>query len=371
MTTTPKRILVLGGYGNFGSYICRSLAAEDDIQLIIAGRSGDTCKTFAQSLTDAKHKPEYKIIDARHDLYQALLNLKPHVVIHTCGPFQGQDYTIAKSCIKYGCHYLDLADGRNFVSGINVLHGDAKEKNVSIISGASSVPCLSSAIIDHYLPQFEKLQNIDYGIATAQQTNRGLATTSSVLSYTGQGFKTLINGDMKTVYGWQNLHRHRYPEFGKRFLGNCDIPDLELFPQYYPNLKTIRFYAGVEMSFMHLGLWMLSFLPRWKIIKSLAPFAPKLIKASNLFDGFGSGNSALHMQMSGIGKDRKPLQKTFHLTAKDGHGPYIPCMPAIVLAKQLIRGTFQKAGAFPCVSLITLETYLDALKHLNIQSYDD
>ena len=369
MTTTPKRILILGGYGNFGSYICRTLAAEDDIQLIIAGRNGDKCKAFAKSLTDAKHKPEYKIIDARHDLYQALLNLKPHVVIHTCGPFQEQEYTIAKSCIKYGCHYLDLADGRDFVSGINSLHSDAKEKHISIISGASSVPGLSSAIIDHYLPQFQKLQNIDYGIATAQQTNRGLATTSSVLSYTGQGFTTLIDGDMRTVYGWQDLHRHRYPEFGNRFLGNCDIPDLELFPQYYTDLQNIRFYAGVEMSFMHLGLWLLSFLPRCKVIKSLAPFAKPLIKISNIFDGFGSGNSALHMLMSGIGQDGKQLQKTFHLTAKDGDGPYIPCMPAIILAKQLIRDQFQKHGAFPCVSLITLNTYLDALKHLNIQPH--
>ena len=42
------RILVIGGYGNFGSFISRRLAREPDVTLIIAGRSGDKAKALAQ-----------------------------------------------------------------------------------------------------------------------------------------------------------------------------------------------------------------------------------------------------------------------------------------------------------------------------------
>ena len=35
----PKRVLIIGGYGNFGGTIARALARESDIQLLIGGRS--------------------------------------------------------------------------------------------------------------------------------------------------------------------------------------------------------------------------------------------------------------------------------------------------------------------------------------------
>src|SRR5256885_7469806 len=30
----------------------------------------------------------------------------------------------------------------------------------------------------------------------------------------------------------------------KRWLGSCDVPDLELFPQRYPTVRTVSFQAG-------------------------------------------------------------------------------------------------------------------------------
>jgi hypothetical protein len=33
------RVLIIGGYGNFGSYIARSLKDDADIRLLIGGRS--------------------------------------------------------------------------------------------------------------------------------------------------------------------------------------------------------------------------------------------------------------------------------------------------------------------------------------------
>jgi hypothetical protein len=43
---------------------------------------------------------------------------------------------------------VDLADGRDFVCGIDVLDPQAKAAGVLLLSGASSVPALSSAVVD-------------------------------------------------------------------------------------------------------------------------------------------------------------------------------------------------------------------------------
>jgi NAD(P)-dependent dehydrogenase (short-subunit alcohol dehydrogenase family) len=45
-----KRVLVLGGYGNFGAFISRRLSREPGISLVIAGRSADKARTLADAL---------------------------------------------------------------------------------------------------------------------------------------------------------------------------------------------------------------------------------------------------------------------------------------------------------------------------------
>ncbi len=360
------RILVIGGYGNFGSYICRRLAPHPQIRLIIGGRDAKKAADFAATLTDAAHKPATAVLDITKDMGAVLKSAAPDMVIHTSGPFQGQGYDVAKACIAAGCHYADLADARDFVCGITALDQDAKQSGVTVISGASSVPCLSAAVIDRYKNRFETIDSIDYGIATAQQTNRGLATSSAILSYVGRPFETRMNGKMQKTYGWQNLRSHIYPEIGKRLLADCDIPDLALFPQRYPAVKTIRFGAGTESRLQHLGLWLLSFLPRSGLIKSLAPLAPLLYKISRLFDPFGSGKSAFHLRLTGTDHSGETKTLTFYIIAKSNHGPYIPSMPAIILAQKLAAGDGLPQGAFPCLDVITFEEYQAALNGLDI-----
>lgn len=360
-----KRILIIGGYGNFGSFITKRLAKETNIQIIIAGRSLKKAQELAEKLETANN-PETVMLDIQSALGEALARIKPDIVIHTSGPFQAQGYEVAEACIAQGCHYIDLADGRAFVEGITTLDAKAKEKGALVISGASSVPCLTSALVDHYRGEFQTLESLDYGITTAQKTNRGLATTAAILSYTGMPFLTLIDGKMKTIYGWQGLRARKYPALGWRLLGNCEVPDLGLFPKRYPELKTVRFYAGLEIPFIHITLWMISWLVRIGLIRNLEKAAPLLLKISYLFDWLGTANSGFHMQMSGTGNNGKPKTITFELTARSGDGPYIPCMPAILMAKNLTAGKTAETGAFPCMGFITKDEYLGALDGLDI-----
>ncbi len=360
-----KRVLIIGGYGNFGSYIARSLAGHPNIQLIIAGRSEERARTFCKSL-EAAHKAEGVSFDISREFEARLKDLAPDIVIHTSGPFQSQGYEVAKACIAAQAHYVDLADGQAFVAGIGSLDQAAKKADVLVVSGASSVPCLTSALIDTYRNRFASLESAHYGITTAQKTNRGLATTEAILGYTGKAFPTRINGQEQMVYGWQDLHSQQFSSLGKRYLGNCDIPDLTLFPVRYPELKTIRFYAGLEIPFLHWTLFGISWLVRIGLIPRLEKAAGLMLKLSYLFDSFGSANSGFFMELTG--KDPKDHLKTirFDLTARSGDGPFIPCMPAILMARKLVQDKIDDRGAFPCMGFITLRDYLEALKPLDI-----
>lgn len=359
------RVLIIGGYGNFGGYIARALAADPNISLLIGGRSQEKSDAFAGEL-DSLHAAQGRRIDIDDDVAARLSEIGPDIVIHTTGPFQTQDHRVARAAIAAGAHYLDLADARAFVSTIGELDADARKVGVAVIAGASSVPCLTAAFIDRYRPHFTRLESAVYGIAAAQATNRGLGTAAAILSYVGKPFTILRAGIRKRVFGWQGLHGVRYPELGRRLFGYCDIPDLDLFPTRYPQLKELRFVAGHEVKLLHFGTWLLSWAVRLGLVRSLAPHVERLLNWSFLFDPLGSDKSGFHMFLRGTGRDGKPMEVRIFMIARQVHGPNIPCMPAIILAKRIAAGEPIAPGARPCLDLIDLDELLGSICHLDI-----
>jgi len=297
-----NKVLILGGYGNFGKRIARLLTRQN-IAVIISGRDANKAKILVQALPDGL--AEMAVFDVKETLATRLSELAPTVVINTCGPFQTSDYAVAETCIEHGVHYIDLADGRDFVANIPILDGRAKRNNVAVISGASTVPGLSSAVIEHFRPQFSAIDSLDFGIAPGQRAERGLATTQAILGYVGKKLRRCAG--YETRYGWQDLHSQKYPEIGNRLMANCDIPDLDLLPEKY-GISKIRFSAGMENPVVHLGIWTLSWLVRSGLPIDLAKHSTALLAVSNWFDRLGSADGGMHIILEG--KDRSGRQTT-------------------------------------------------------------
>ncbi len=362
-----RPILILGGYGNFGKRIATQLA-QAGYPVRIAGRNLPKANQLANQLCSQFGEGIATPISCNieQDLPVLLPTLKPAVVIHTCGPFQGADYHVAEQCLAHGIHYIDLADGRDYVCHITQLNAAAQQAGVCIISGASTVPALSSAVIDHVRPAYARLTHLTFGISPGQKAERGLATTQGILSYVGKPLTPYAGHP--TPYGWQNLYRHRFPDIGSRWMANGDIPDLDLFPTRY-GLKSIRFSAGLELSFLHLGLWALGWLVRLGLPLQLPRYASLLWRTSNLFDALGSADGGMFLHLQGINTQGTPQETQWHIIAKAGDGPHIPTIPAILLAQKLSQANHSlPAGAYPCVGLIPLADYLAALSPYAIRT---
>jgi hypothetical protein len=259
-----------------------------------------------------------------------------------------------------------LADARNFVVGIKQFDEQAKAKDVLVVSGASSVPGLSSAVLEYFKSDFSVIDFLNYGIATVQRFSRGFATAQGLLTYLGKPCQPPA-GEEKPFYGWQGIHQVNYPELGKRWMGYCDIPDLDLLPQAY-KIKKICFSAGMESSFLHLGMWFSSWLVRLGLPLSLPRHTRFLLKLARYFDWQTTDNSGMHLFIHGKDKEGKPLEIRWFIIAKEAAGPRIPTAPAILLAKQLVNQSLKLRGALPCVGLIPLSLYLDELKDLPIKT---
>jgi hypothetical protein len=369
----PFRVLVVGGYGHFGSRICRALAPDPAIQLIVAGRDAARAERFAAGLAAGQapsNSPVATAIDHRSPAFRdALAGLRPNLVIHSAGPFQAQDYSVAEACIDAGAHYVDLADGRAFVCGIEHLDARGRARGVLVVSGASTLPAVSAAVIDALRAEFEQpelLTDIEIGIAPAQRIPRGEATLASVLSYCGKPFQRLEDGRWRKVRGWQAMRRFRYSALGTRWMAACEVPDLELFPRRYRGARSVRFDAGLELAVLQWGLWLMAAAAGLGLVADWSRHARRLQRAAAWFDRFGSDVGGMHVALTGRTTGGRARRVVWELTARAGHGPEIPSIPAAILARKLAAGAITLRGATPCVGLFTHDEFAAAIAPFDI-----
>jgi len=361
-----QRILVLGGYGFFGARICAALARNPRIQLLIAGRNADKATALAYQL--GLRADNARAFDAASPQFsQTLRKLGVTTLIHTAGPFQEQNYGVAHAAIQAGCNYLDLADGREFVGGIGKLDAAAKKANVGIVSGVSSLPALTTAVIDSYLGEFSRLDSVRSGI-TSGAVVPGIATIRAVLGYCGQPIRVLEDGQWTVEYGWLDRLEHDFPSpVGRRPLGRCDVPDLDLLPARYPSLKSASFHAGYASRTAHGAVEWIAKRVRDGKLASALPYAGLMYRVARWLQPIASDRGAMFVTMEGVDPDGDPLTLTWNLVARENDGPNIPCAAAIALANKLAAGQVLAAGAYPCMGLLTVEELMEPLKGLSIR----
>jgi saccharopine dehydrogenase-like NADP-dependent oxidoreductase len=360
-------ILVLGGYGNFGARICRALAREHSARVIVAGRDGSRARTLAEQLPSGG---SFARIDIRSDrLAQTLRSLHVNLVIHTAGPFHGQGYGVAEAAAQAGAHYIDLADGRRFVCDFPAAMGNLfSVANRCAVTGASSLPGLSSAVVAHLCRTWKQIEAIEVCIAPAQAAARGEATLAGVLSYCGEPFQIWRQGAWQTARGWSELKEVEFARMPSRLGALCDVPDLELFPEHFQVSGDVEFRAAIEVRLVQRGFAVLSALRAQGLIPRPARFASVLNDVGAFFDRFGSLLGGMVVRAKGTDGTGRPVQRSWHIAADYGHGPEIPCMPAILLARKLLAGELPSSGAFTAAGLLQLSEFEPEFKRWGMRT---
>ncbi len=370
MNTRAKNghVLVLGGYGTFGSRIVRALCDKGYL-VTINGRHFHQAEALKNNIMQDNIHAKIKVscFDVNQQLGVHLNKLSPDLVIHTCGPFQDQQTHIVELVLNAGAHYIDLADSRDYVQHMMAFDDLAKTKNLTAITAASTVPALSSAVLTHLQQQFQiqSFTQVKIGISPGQRTPRGLATTEAVLSYIGKPMKPWPSVKGKK-YGWGDTYLQSYPSIKNRLMSNCEAPDLDLLPDYY-DIEKLRFAAGMESKLLHRCISFLAWL-----IKMGLPIEPKkraagLLRASRWFDRFGTTDGGMHVAMKALNVTGEQIEKTWFIEAFGNHGPQIPAIPAIIMADKILSLGCQ-SGMMPCVNLITLEAFLNELEAFDIHT---
>ena len=351
------RVVVLGGYGVFGSRLV-DLLHRDGHQVVVAGRSRAKADAFVHG-----RDLEVVVCDRAGDL-NPIWDAQPDVVIDAAGPFHayGDDpYGLARGCVANRVHYLDLADDPAFCAGISQLDDAAKGAGVFVLSGASSVPALSSAIIADLARDADAIEMFDTVILPGNRAPRGRAVVESILNQCGMPFETPVAGERVSLRSWSEP---RAFDLGQGLIRKgwlMEVPDTRLFGEAF-DAQTVMFRAGMELPVMNRALAVISRL-RSSLSFGIAPwFISLLLWIAARLKPFGTDIGGMSAAVN-LRRGAQWRRKTWRLVAKAGEGPFIPA----VAARAILRDP--KAvhpGARPAVAVVARQTVEAAMNDLAV-----
>ena len=357
------RLLIIGGYGTFGGRLAELLCREERIALVIAGRSKSAALALCHALPPGAAR-EALAVDRDGDVAWLIEKVNPDIVVDASGPFQAYGkapYRVVKAALATRTHYLDLADGPDFVRGIRQFDGAAKEQGLVILSGVSSFPVLSSAMVRDLANDFGRIDSITGGIAPSPYAGVGYNVIRAVAGYAGKVIPVRRQGRKQTARALRETTRFTIAPPGEipllpRTFSLVDVPDLQLLADEWPEVKEVWMGAAPEPAILHCLLRWFAGLVRLGLVPSLAPLA-RLIHSTANNVRWGEHRGGMFVEVRGEAEGGPSVIRSSHLLAEGHHGLYIPSMAVEAIVRNWLEGRPPRAGARPATAELELSDY--------------
>lgn len=344
-------VLLIGAGGVFGSRLAEGLA-RSGFEVVCAGRDLDRAERIAVRLIRSGGVARAVALNAATLTPDQLRATGAAIVIDAAGPFQNVAPSVARSAIAAGLHYVDLADARDFVAAFPDLDATARAAGVIALTGASSTPALSNAVLDDLTAGWREIVSVEVAISPGARAPRGRSVVEAILSWTGRPVPVFEGGQWRSRPGWSDAVIRDFGPAGRRRLSLCETPDLDILPARFRPTRSARFLAGLEPPVLHWGMGLLSVVSALTGL-SLRRFAGPLTALSGAFSRFGSDRGAMRVEAFGLDAEGHAVRAEWRLVAEPGVGPVVPTLAALAAVKAIAAGRLMP-GARACVGELSL-----------------
>ena len=349
----PKRIVLIGATGVFGRALAQGLCGLAQAEMVLTSRSLVKAQALASSL-DA----QAAAFDTRDDAGAFFALWQPWLVIDASGPFQGAGYGLPRAALLAGAHWFDIADARDYILGFAAgLDVQARTAGRVALTGASTTPALSGAVVRALTRDWQRLDTIDTAVLPGGSSLVGASVLAAVLSRAGVLVPAFAAGRATMMHGWCSARRVDLPGVGKRWASSVEAADPELFAPGFCVRNSVHFSAGLENRLEHFGLMALALLRRFGIVRHPEKLAGLLERLRRVTARFGRTTGGMTVTVSGLDAQGRWCKRRWTLLAHKGQGPHVPVLPALALARQLLRGAALQPGARPAHAALELGAY--------------
>ncbi len=335
---SEKKILILGGYGYTGKLLAKHLLTQTKAQIIIAGRSEEKAKVFAEQLNDPRVSARHADASNFEGLTKALEDVTLCLV---AAPTTHHVETVIRACITAHIDYLDVQFSSKKLESLRSVAKEIKQAGLCFITEAGYHPGLPAALIRYAVT---KLDVTESALTAGYLNMQGLPYTEAVdelmegfIDYQTQVFK---NGAWTKPNSWDMRSFNFGEDLGKRLCYSMFFEELRDLPNMIPTLKETGFYISGSNWFTDLLITPLVFIG--------LKIAPKrgLRPLGKLF-WWGMGQTkppyvvALKVEAKGQ-LEEIPAQVDVRVAHPDGYE--LTAIPVVAYLKQYLDGTARKNG---------------------------
>jgi len=334
-----RRILVLGGFGFFGSAIAELLRADGGKPLLASRRAG------ADVVVD---------VEDPASLRQAL---RPgDVLVDTVGPFQARTEALVEAAIEAECDLIDLSDSVRYSRLVLDREAAIGAAGIRVLTACSTLSTISAAAVRR--SSLEAPRGLTVALAPASRHVAVPGTGGSLLAQVGAPIDVFRGGRWSQATGFGETRGfHMPPPFGRARGGALESVDALTLPRIWPTLETVEFFLDPRAPglFPVLSLAARSRAARWLTVR-FGRLGMAWTRA------FGASNGCVMMEVEGAGGNRAGLAL---VGAERGY--LTPAVPAALAALAIARDDFPGRGLVPADRHVDAEALWSRLESLGIR----
>jgi hypothetical protein len=340
-----KPVVVFGGYGTFGTHVCRELARLG-VPLTVAGRDRARAEDFARALCPGCRALAADATDPAS--CRAALRGQG-VAVNCAGPFSRLDAALPEACLNAGCHYADITDDRGYAALVRAYGERFRARDLAAIYGCSSLPGISGALALHARAGTSAaVERARVTLFIGNNNPKGEAAVNSLLAGLGRP----ITAPQGTLRGFRDREVVPLPEpFGPRGVFNFDSPEYDLFPALL-GARAVSVKLGFELRLATYGFALLALLGR-----GYGPRTARLLGVTGqLLRRLGCSGGAV---MTELFLADGAVRRATLLARQDGQR--MAALPCALVARALSEGGAEPRGARTAYEFLGAAPLLDGL----------
>ncbi len=364
------KILLLGGYGNVGKFLCDLILSNTNSSIIIAGRDELKARNSKDKLSIKYNasRIETAIVDASKT--DSLINAfyKSDFIINSASTIQFTK-NIVEALLYTKKDYLDVL--MSSPQKLNPLKAASKqffENNQCIITDGGFHPGLPAALIRYAAEQFDKIHSANVGSLLNMDWKFELSSPDTIKEFIYE-FKeydstAYVNNEWKKL----SYKDYKYFDFGKPFgkrpCISMMMEELKELPNKYPSL--------IEMGFYVSGFnWFTDYIVTPIMMIAVKNFSmQRLNSIAKLFKWsirkFSKPPYKVILQLIAEGsRDGKNQKMKIEVSHEDGY--FLTAVPAFAFLLQYLEGSNTKPGLHFQANYVEPQKFLSDISTLGCE----
>ncbi len=352
-----KRVLVAGGYGAVGSDLCRILSADNDLDLVVAGRDGEKASRLATELGAAS-----RVVDVS-DPASSTAGLEGiDIVVNCFVDVVAPSLDLPAAAIARGIAYLDLAAVPvEYVRSFLALDGKARAGGATLVTSLGVNPGIPALLAISNGASFDRVESVDIfftmgarleGLSPLSLCGVDLMMRAEPLQWRDGDWRKASPSGMKRLVG-APFEKQVY--FGAAMV----TADLLAVPRI-TGARRLAFWSGMESPLQGMIFLFGMKLGGARTRERAARFLPVLRWLGRGDDT--SNDVSLEVVVVGEKAGRRERRRlSIH-----GREEYATAVAPAILCRQIARGLVTARGAFVAHQVAAINDFVEQLRGADV-----